>query len=56
MSAERTQTGAIDVQTLEAVLKFVSLTQKFQQIRNDLEHTGQLALVCWYVASSLKIP
>ncbi|MBI2590574.1 MAG: HD domain-containing protein [Candidatus Blackburnbacteria bacterium] len=68
MSAERTQTGAIDAQTLEAVLKFVSLTHKFQQIRrvilvkgeerqeNDLEHTSQLALVCWYVASSLKLP
>lgn len=53
--------------SLDRLLSFVTLTHQFQQVRrqmyvtgedryeNDLEHSGQLALVCWYVAQSQKL-
>lgn len=50
--------------SLDRLLSFVSLTHRFQQVKrqmyvtgedryeNDLEHSGQLALVAWYFAQS----
>ncbi len=52
----------------ESLTNFIKLTHAFQQIRreifvtgedrqeNDLEHSGQLALVAWYIADSNKLP
>lgn len=52
----------------DSLIKFVQLTHAFQQIKremfatgedrseNDLEHSGQLALVAWYIANSNQLP
>lgn len=52
----------------ESLLQFIRLTHAFQQIKremfvtgedrkeNDLEHSGQLAFVAWYIADSNNLP
>lgn len=54
--------------SIHELMKFVGLTHEFQQVRrailvnheqrqeNDLEHTGQLALVALYVYDAAKLP
>lgn len=61
MAAERPQ-------SIGDLLKFVKLTHEFQQVRravlvnseerqeNDLEHSGQLALIALYVCDTAKLP
>ncbi|OGY10895.1 MAG: hypothetical protein A3E16_03240 [Candidatus Blackburnbacteria bacterium RIFCSPHIGHO2_12_FULL_44_25] len=59
---------AEQAQSLDELLRFVELTHRFQQVRrailvkdenrpeNDLEHTGQLALLTWYIINSQRLP
>lgn len=56
------------IPNLPSLLKFVELTNEFQQVKravlvrhedrqeNDLEHSGQLALIALYVCDTAKLP